>query len=291
MIFASIELAARIERAERSLVRDGVRAVARRDPRADVLVEPIAGGLAAYSGPSSPLNKLVGLGFGGPVDPAQLAAIERAFDARATPLQVELASLGEPGIATLLAQRGYELVGFENVLGLALPARLPPSMLGAPRPAVEIRACSAAELATWTDVVVTGFAHPDVQGVATHEEFPREVLDRVMGDMASAEGFTAYLVHRDGEPAAGGGMRMSEGVAQLCGSATLPAHRRRGIQSALLAWRLEQAGRASCDLAVITTQPGSKSQQNAQKQGFELLYVRAILVRPPRPAAATDAVR
>ena len=33
------------------------------------------------------------------------------------------------------------------------------------------------------------------------------------------------------------------------------------------------------DVAVVTTQPGSKSQQNVQRQGFELLYTRAVLVR------------
>jgi hypothetical protein len=30
---------------------------------------------------------------------------------------------------------------------------------------------------------------------------------------------------------------------------------------------------------VITTLPGSKSQQNAQRRGFDLLYTRAILVK------------
>jgi ribosomal protein S18 acetylase RimI-like enzyme len=70
-----------------------------------------------------------------------------------------------------------------------------------------------------------------------------------------------------------------EGVAHLCGAATLPAHRRRGVQSALLAARLEIAAGAGCDTAVVITQPGSKSQENVQRQGFHLLYARAILVR------------
>ena len=30
---------------------------------------------------------------------------------------------------------------------------------------------------------------------------------------------------------------------------------------------------------MVTTQPGSKSQQNVQRQGFELVYARAVLVR------------
>jgi GNAT superfamily N-acetyltransferase len=74
-------------------------------------------------------------------------------------------------------------------------------------------------------------------------------------------------------------MRLFEGIAQLAGAATLPEHRRRGIQGALLAARLEAACRAGCELATVTTQPGSKSQENVQKQGFELLYTRAILVK------------
>jgi hypothetical protein len=34
-------------------------------------------------------------------------------------------------------------------------------------------------------------------------------------------------------------------------------------------------------VAVVVTQPGSTSQQNVQRQGFDLLYSRAILVRRP----------
>ncbi|MEJ2340034.1 MAG: hypothetical protein P8Y15_14260 [Gemmatimonadales bacterium] len=76
-------------------------------------------------------------------------------------------------------------------------------------------------------------------------------------------------------------MRLSGGIAQLCGAATLPEHRRRGVQTALLARRLADAAHAGCDVAVVTTQPGSKSQENVQRRGFELLYTRAILVREP----------
>jgi len=69
------------------------------------------------------------------------------------------------------------------------------------------------------------------------------------------------------------------GVAQLCGAATVPAYRRRGIQSSLLEARLAAAAAAGSEVAVVTTQPGSKSQQNVQRQGFELVYARAVLVR------------
>ena len=38
-------------------------------------------------------------------------------------------------------------------------------------------------------------------------------------------------------------MRIAEGLAQLTGAATAPAHRRRGVQTALLSARLADAGR------------------------------------------------
>ena len=90
---------------------------------------------------------------------------------------------------------------------------------------------------------------------------------------------TRSLAERAGVPAGGGSVRIADGLAQLCGAATLPDHRRRGIQTAFLAARLAAAGRAGCDLAVVTTQPGSKSQENARRRGFALLYTRAVLVR------------
>ncbi len=75
-------------------------------------------------------------------------------------------------------------------------------------------------------------------------------------------------------------MRLDPPVAQLCGATTLPEKRRRGVQTALLRERLARARESGCEVAVVTTQPGSKSQQNVQRQGFALLYTRAVLVRP-----------
>jgi ribosomal protein S18 acetylase RimI-like enzyme len=144
---------------------------------------------------------------------------------------------------------------------------------------VSVSECPADDLGGWLDVSITGFASPDLEGVPSHESFPREALEETMSDMARAAGFVRYLAHREGEVAGAASMRLFEGVAQLCGAATLPAHRRRGVQGTLLAERLRIAGAAGCDVAVVTTQPGSKSQENVQKQGFELLYTRAILVK------------
>jgi hypothetical protein len=124
--------------------------------------------------------------------------------------------------------------------------------------------------------VALGFSVPDTQGVPSHESFSREVLQRVIGDMVAAGGFRLYLARLHGELAGAGTLRLHEEVAQLCGASTLPTQRLRGVQTALLERRLLEAGAAGSNIAVVTTQPGSKSQENVQKQGFGILYTRAV---------------
>jgi ribosomal protein S18 acetylase RimI-like enzyme len=284
-LFCDTALAARIERAEAQLIARCNEAARRRSGTAG-FVTPLAGGVASFAGDGSPYNKVAGLGFGGVPSAAALDEIERAFAAGGAPAQVELAHLADPEIAARLTARGYQLESFENVLGRALTGdaeRVTPA-------GIEVRPSGAAEFEAWLDVVADGSVHPDTQGVPWHEEFPREIIIDAERDSAEA-GAVRYAALRDGILAGGATMRLAEGVAQLTGAATAPAHRRRGIQTALLSARLADATAAGCDVAVIVTQPGSKSQQNAQRQGFDLLYTRAVLVRHPGapPSAATSA--
>jgi GNAT superfamily N-acetyltransferase len=232
--------------------------------------------VASFAGEGSPYNKVAGLGFGGVPDASSLDEIERAFAACGAPVQVELAHLADPAIAALLSARGYQLESFENVLGRALADDLERVM----PPGIEVRLTGEQESETWLDVVAEGSVHPDTQGVPWHEEFSREAIIGAERDSAVA-GDVRYAALRDGVIARGATMRIAEGIAQLTGAATVPAHRRRGVQTALLSARLADAAAAGCDIAVITTQPGSKSQQNAQRQGFDLLYARAVLVKQP----------
>ena len=272
-----VALAVRIERAEARLLADAVARVARRvGERGDVLSRPLAGGIAAFAEPGSPLNKVAGLGFDGALPETELEAVETAFARRECPVRMELSSLADPSLGARLTRRGYVLEGFEDVLGLALPAAgLPRAPAG-----VRVRPSGPEEIEAWLDVTVAGFLSPDTQGVPSNESFEEEVPRRVIRDFAQADGMTRYLAERDGVTAGGGKVRIADGLAQLCGAATLPAHRRRGVQTALLAERLGAADRAGCDLAVVTTRPGSKSQENARRRGFALLYTRAVLVRP-----------
>jgi len=97
--------------------------------------------------------------------------------------------------------------------------------------------------------------------------------------MAGIEGISRLFITREGEPAGGASLRITEGIAQFCGTSVLPKHRRNGIQTSLVGHRLQAAKDAGCDLAVVGVLPGSKSMQNLMRQGFELLYARAVLIK------------
>src|SRR5262249_15229816 len=246
-LFCDTALAGRIERAEVQLIT-GCCEAARRRTGADGFAIPVAGGVASFAGEGSPYNKVAGLGFAGLPDSAVLDDIERAFLVCGSPVQVELAHLADPAIGALLTGRGYRLESFENVLGRDLSGGLEPVM----PPGVEVRRSDEDEVEAWLDVGVGGSVHPDTPGGPWHEEVPRQGPSGAERE-GMAAGDVRYAGLRGGILAGGATMRIAEGVAQLTGAATAPAHRRHGVQTALLAARLADAAAAGCDVAVIVT--------------------------------------
>ncbi len=276
LLFADTHLAGRIEAAECQMIIDAAATIRRRG-REDVLIRPIGGGVAVFTSPGAPWNKMMGVGFAH-FEEARLEEIEREFDQRSAPLQVELSILADSTLGSLLTKRGYVLSGFENVLGLGLEGS---RLLHAPAGVTIHQLTGSAESTTWISTVVEGFDHPQPNSVAPHESFSRDALEQVFVDFADTSSFRRYLACIDGAAAGGASLRVSAGVAQLCGAATVPAYRRRGVHTALLLARLHDAALEGCDIAVVTTQPGSTSQSNVQRQGFTLLYTRALVIRQP----------
>jgi GNAT superfamily N-acetyltransferase len=271
-LFASVDLGARIERTETEFIAAAGRSAAALAGHDDVVM-PIGGGVAVFAGPDSPFNKVAGLGFDGIPNAAQLDEVEATYADRNTPVQVELSILGDPALPEVLASRGYRVAWFENVLGRDLVPD--PAPTGGS--AIVVRRADDA-VPTWMDVVVEASMHPDTDGVVQQESFSREILE--LTETASLQaGARLYLAEIDKAPAGGASMHVANGVAMFTGAATLPSYRRRGVQSALLQARLADAAAAGCDIAIVTTQPGSPSHANAQKAGFDLLYTRAVLVK------------
>ena len=279
MILADIELAWRIDGFEARGSKAIGESAARRDPAARAFVIPAGRGYAVYSGPDSPANKVIGVGLDEDIEAGVLQEIEQAYFARASAVQAEVATLARPAVHALFTQRGYVLQGFEDVLGRLLTHA---DALPAVEPGVRIDEVTDSDLATWIDVMITGFENLDDSGAGSGVPLPpRQALEEAFGPSVEIPGFRAYLARLNEAAAGGAGLRAHEKIGQLCGATTLPAYRRRGIQTALLRRRLCDAHRAGCDLAIMTAQPGSKSHFNARRQGFELLYSRALLVKVP----------
>lgn len=100
-----------------------------------------------------------------------------------------------------------------------------------------------------------------------------------LASVAVRSDWRCYVALDGDEPAGAGAFCVSEGVGYLGFAATLPQHRRKGAQSAILARRIRDAREAGCELLVTETgdrvegRP-SNSYRNIERAGFELAYVR-----------------
>jgi hypothetical protein len=254
MTFADALLARRIEAAEAENARGCV-------PAGSAVLE-VAGGCAIFSGADSPLTQAVGLGLNGPVSGAEIGRVEAFFRDRGAVPSIDLSPLADPGFLAALAGRGYIVSEFNNVMArrlagleIVLTAR--------------VRRALSGERELWSHTVGRGFFE---QTELTDEEME---VGRAVFDMPGA--FCYLAATESGEPAGGGALTVRTGLATLFADSTIPAFRRRGLHRELTSARLNEALAQGCDLATASTAPGSASQRNYERLGFEVAYTKVVL--------------
>ena len=232
-------------------------------PEIGAAQESIAGGWAVFTGVGSPISEARGLGMTGPVTEDDMDRLEAFYHSRGDAIRMEVCPLADASLHQLLAKRAYRLLEFSNMLMRPLQ---PGEQFAENHRGVATRFIQPCEARLWAETVGRGFA----------EHFPMtdELLD-IMSCWAHSTIGVCLLGTVDGEVAGGGAVAMHDRVALLGGAATLPASRKRGVQSALLQARLAHAAAAGCDLAMTVTLPGSGSQRNVERQGFRVVYTRA----------------
>jgi ribosomal protein S18 acetylase RimI-like enzyme len=266
---ATLELARRVDRAEIDFC-----ALATLVGSPDAATLERGGGLAVYSAPASPVNKMLGLGLGADVSDDDLDAVERFYAERNCPVQIELCPLASSNLAPRLTRRGYLLQAFENELARAAPSEPVESTHGA-----DITVEAGAGERPWLQIVSEGFAAPD-RPTPAGSPVPHDAvtaIGEVMRQFCHPE-IVRYVAHMDGHAAAGALSFIRDGVLGIFGTATLPAFRRRGLQAAIVSRAMDDA-RGKADLVIATTEPGSISQRTFERLGFQVVYTRAILVR------------
>ena len=269
MKFMDLELARRVEMAEAMAMRSCAEAGLRTRPDMAIGIIEVAGGIAAYAGKDSPITQAIGVGLDGPVAEADLDRLEEFFHTRGAAAALEICPLADLSLYQMLAKRGYQLAEVSNVLVRDLKSATGEEFAGKSAEVVT-RPAGAGEADLWTLTVAQGFAE--------HVPVTREITD-IMSGFFHRENASSYLAFINGEVAGGGAVATHKGVGGLFGASTLPAFRRRGVQTALLAARLAWAREQACDVAVSITQPGSISQRNIERFGFRVAYTRTKMFR------------
>jgi hypothetical protein len=256
MIFADAPLARRLESAEAANARG-----CSSGPGADFL--DVAGGCAIFVGAHSPLTQAVGLGLCAPVSAAEIQALETFFRSRGAKVVVDLCPLADPGLLQALADRGYRATAFNNVL----VKRLAGLEIGLTR---RVRRAIAGEGDLWSHTVGCGFFE--------QRELTTEEMD-VGRAIFAMPGALCYLAaSENGEPAGAAALAIRDGLATLFADSTIAQFRGAGLHRELIAARLYEGLAQGCDLATASTLPGSGSQRNYERMGFEVVYTKVTLV-------------
>ena len=259
MLFSDLALSRRLERAEGLANMAYVEARARAIPGSNAGWTEIGGTRCMFDTPDSPVTQTFGLGLFEPVTAAIMDEIERFFQNHGAPVWHEVSPLADASALALLNERGYEPLEFTTML----VQEIHPGPLR--ETACVVRRAEARESAAWAQLAKEGWAAgPELAGF--FEEFG--AIAAVKQDMVS------FFAEVDGKLSATGALNIHGDIALMAGASTVPQARGRGAQQSLLAYRLHYAAQHGCSLAQMGALPGSASQRNAQRNGFEIAYTR-----------------
>jgi GNAT superfamily N-acetyltransferase len=220
----------------------------------------INGGAACFSGFDSYLSQVVGWGFATPPKhfAAEIKRIEHFYQTQNhSRVDIELCPFVGNELAVFLRERGYGITELNNVSALNLQFYELSDDTVSP---FIIKEVQLSELKKWSKQVALGFGYPEAQDQFFH--------------YVHAKGVKAFAVYDKGLIVAGSLLAMHEDFCDLGVTSTLPAYRGKGLQKKMLTTRLNFAKKQGLAWAIVTTEPGTISDANVQKMGFQCAYTR-----------------
>ncbi|MFB4169412.1 GNAT family N-acetyltransferase [Virgibacillus sp. JSM 102003] len=162
-----------------------------------------------------------------------------------------------------LAHRGFYQTSFHTAL-YSTPSLDNNDLLNSE---ISIRKIEKNEFDIFAEIYVKGFQMPNFvkSGVAEN--------NRVLYD---DENWKFYLASVKSEPVGIGVLFVKNGTATLAASATLPGYRNKGVHTALLIKRINEAQSMKLGLVAGQAEFGSTSQTNMQRLGMNIAYTKAI---------------
>jgi len=264
MICVDREFSQKLERTEGRANADFVETRAKLDPDFGAEWIEVGGAYAMYDGPESPLTQTFGLGLFEDTTEEHLDRIESFFMHREAPVFHEVSPLTDPALMPLLNNRGYQPIELTSVMYREIAGSFDHG--AAHNPNVTTRVIGRNEVELW--------ARTSADAWTTEHEALGEFMHNFGSISAQCSGAYPYIAELDDRVVATGMLFIYDDVCMLAGASTVPEARKKGAQNALLRDRLKFASERGCKLAIMGAAPGSQSQRNAQKNGFNVAYTR-----------------
>lgn len=262
MIYSDKSLSQKLERTEARANADFVETRAKLEPKSGAEWINVAGTYAMFDGPESPCTQTFGLGLFDDVTGDHLDQLEMFFMARGAPVFHEVSPLTDPSLMQTLNERGYRPIELTSVMFRELELGVPPPG----ETEINTRIVTEDEADLWARTSAAGWS-TEMEGLA----------DFMLGFgriSARCQGAYPFLAELDGNAISTGMLFIYDHVCVLAGASTVAEARNQGAQNALLSARLKFAVERECKLAIMGAAPGSQSQKNAQKNGFNIAYTR-----------------
>jgi hypothetical protein len=254
-----------------SMLRSATTAMAFRNPKTNASVTEIGGGCIAFAGTAVPFSCAIGVGTDALATNDDLNRIESFYKSRNTPARVVISERTDSGLPPMLRSRKYQPVSVMQNWWLSLEDRH-----SFCRPdGVEIVQAEFDEADLWTKTVAAGFLEENSS--VNEADIPGTMLDTFFC-LGFAYGAQAFFAKLGGRVVGGGVLHISGATASIRTTSCRIAHRNKGVQTALLASRLNCALRNGCRVVFSNTDRPGPSARNLHRFGFRTLSVSRTMV-------------
>lgn len=236
---------------------------------------PFADGFMCRMDAGSWANIACGAGLAGPTTRDEVRAMIDFYESAGIEPRVELCPFADPSLMEHLGAEGFRIKLFENVFFREIHDG---ESFESPFPAPDalsikvIDPQDAEEIERYAQAAVPPFLP---EGASVQESM-LETIRRC----ARHPRTIAIAALLGGDMVGTGAMEITPEIATLFGLSVRKDQRRRGIQLAMMIWRLREAANRGAGIATISSRPGVATERNARRMGFQLAYTKAVLIRP-----------
>jgi GNAT superfamily N-acetyltransferase len=213
------------------------------------------------------VNRAMGIGADRAVDDGDLDVIVSRSRALGVPPAVEVTPCTLPETLDRLRASGFVHDPTADVTAFVrdVTGRVDTGAAGV----VVRQVRTAGDVALWQEVSAVGWGHRDTAARRASDAYV------VAAHAIDGDGMMIAFDAATGAPIGCASVTVRDGIATLGGMSTDPAHRRRGVQTALVSRRLRFAAERGCDVAAATTRTESASERNLVRWGFSPAFTIA----------------